>query len=149
MYCAAVLQCARGAPPSLVARAAAGSVALLGKLVACSASVSGPASTTSAVEADTAVDWSPFAAEKGTFPLLHAVWFGWEAVTRLLQKGADVNEADSDGGCMLFSFIAAMHYCSPQLARSAALYSGTSAPSTCADAQSLPQPASLPACLPD
>lgn len=100
----ALLQCAAGIPPSVVARAAAGSVALLDALLACGASVCGQQqqqqSSNGAAAGATEQGWSVLENGRGSLPLLHAAWFGWEAVQRLLERGADVNERSTEGGCV-------------------------------------------------
>lgn len=103
----ALRQCAAGAPPSVIARAAASSAALLDALLACGASVSGQQQLSSGAAAGAAEQgatrevpgWSALENGRGSLPLLHAAWFGWEAVQRLLERGADVNERSAEGGC--------------------------------------------------
>lgn len=119
----ALLQCAAGVPPSVVARAAAGSAVLLDALLACGASVSGQqqqqqssngaaAGATEQGAAREVQGWSVLESGRGSLPLLHAAWFGWEAVQRLLERGADVNERSAEGGCVCY-VLGACHCGSP------------------------------------
>ncbi|GAB4819010.1 hypothetical protein N2152v2_006056 [Parachlorella kessleri] len=114
--------CACGAPPSLLARAAAGSVALLDAVLAQGAVLtkpqqqqqqqqqSGQASSPAVSDAGAAalvraakpaVDWVAFEGELASLPLLEAAWFGWTAVSRLLERGADVNQMSTEGTSLL------------------------------------------------
>ena len=86
---------ARAAPSTAVAQAAAGSSRLLAHLLAAGASVS-------------RVD------PPGGFPLLHSCWFGWPAMQRLLEAGADPNQASPSTQQTALQLLAAQPALAPE-----------------------------------